>query len=120
MTDRAAGAGPPAENIIAFRVVFELVLAEQARADRWVTLGARHIRLHPGRLAGLDVLDLEIATFSYDRDALRAENFPCRLRRLGHQTHINDLIRDLLLNDQLVLGVHRDLNVVADRDVEGP
>jgi hypothetical protein len=41
----------------------------------------------------------------------------CRLRRLGQQTHIEDLVRDLLLDDQLVLGIDRDLHVVPDRNV---
>ena len=70
--------------------------------------------LHPGLLAGLDVLDLEIAAVGDDRDPLDAENLLGRLRRPGEQAHIDDLVRHLLFDDQLVLGVHRDLHVVAD------
>ena len=96
------------------RVVGEFVLPEQARPDRWTTLRPRHIRLHSGFLAGLDVLDLEIPAIGNDRDLLHAEDLLGRLRRLGQLAHIEDLVRDLLLDDQLMLGIHSDLDVVAD------
>ena len=78
---------------------------------------ARHIRLDPSLFAGLDVLDLEIPTVGYDRDLFDTEDLFCRRRRLGEQPHVNNLVRDLLLHDQLVLGVHRCLDVVADGNV---
>ena len=106
-----------AENSIAFRVVLELVLTKQARSDRWTSLRSRHIRLHSGLLAGLDILDLEIPAVSDDRDLLDTKSLFGRLRRRGQQAQIEDLVRDLLLDDQLVLGVHRDLDVVTDCDV---
>jgi hypothetical protein len=80
-------------------------------------LRPRHIRLHSSFLAGLDVLDLEIPAISNDRDLLHIENLFCWLRCLGQQTHIEDLVGDLLLDDQLLLGIHRNLHVVADSNV---
>jgi hypothetical protein len=76
-------------------------------------LWPRHIRLHTGLLAGLDVLNFEIAAVSNDRDLLHAKYFLCRFCRLGQQTYIEHLIRHLLFDDQFVLGVNRDLNIVT-------
>jgi hypothetical protein len=76
-------------------------------------LGPRHIGLDPGFLAGLDVFDLEITLVDHDRDCLDAKDFFCRLRGLRQQTHVHDLVGDLLLDDQLVLHIDCDLNVVA-------
>ena len=79
-------------------------------------MGAAHNALsQPFRR--LDVLDLEIPTVGYDRDLFDTEDLFSRRRRLGEQPHVNNLVRDLLLHDQLVLGVHRYLDVVADRNV---
>jgi hypothetical protein len=50
-----------AEKAVAGRVIAELIFAEEARSDRGTALGTRHVRIDPGLLAGLDVLDLEIA-----------------------------------------------------------
>ena len=105
------------EEAVAGWVVAELILAEQARSDRRTTLRARHIRVDPGLLAGLDVLDLEITPVGDDRDPLHAENLLCRFGGLCQQTHIHNLVGDLLLDDQLVLGVDRDLHVVAHRNM---
>ena len=102
-----------AKIAVAGWVVAELILAEQARPDRGTALRARHVRLDPGLLAGLDVLDLEIAPVGHDRDCLDPENLLCRFGGLRQQTHVHDLVGDLLLDDQLVLGIDRDLHVVA-------
>src|SRR6201997_4716531 len=92
-----------AQEAVAVRVVAELVFPEQARSDRRTALWARYVRIDPGLLAGLDVLDLEIAPISHDRNLLHAENLFCRFGGLCQQTHIHNLVRDLLLDDQLVL-----------------
>jgi hypothetical protein len=112
-------------------VVLELVLAEEARLDRRTALRTRHIRLDPGLLAGLDILDLEITLVGDDVDRSDTEDLfrrLCRLRQQpssGHSTklclaeplaslaHVDDLVGDLLLDDQLVLHIDRDLSVVA-------
>ena len=39
------------------------------------------------------------------------------VRRFVPQTHIDNLVRDLLLDDQLVLGINGDLHVVAHRNM---
>jgi len=52
-------------------------------------------------------------SFGNDRHLLDAENLLRRRRGLRQQSHVDDLVGDLLLNDQLVLGIDRDLNVVA-------
>ena len=106
-----------AQEAVAGWVVAELIFTEQARSDRRTTLRTRDVRVDPGLLAGLDVLDLEIAPISDDRDPLHAENLFCRFGGLCQQTHIHNLVRDLLLDDQLVLGVDRDLHVVAHRNM---
>jgi hypothetical protein len=67
-------------------------------------LRPRHIRFHPGLLTGLDVLDLEIPAISNDRDLVDPEDLFGRLCRPSEQAHIEDLVRDLLLDDQFVLG----------------
>ena len=102
-----------ADKTVAGCVVAELIFAEQARPDRRASLGARHIGLDPGLLAGLDVLDLEVALVGHDRDCLDAENLLRRFGGLRQQTHVDDLVGDLLLDDQLVLGIDRNLHIVA-------
>src|SRR3712207_7296336 len=59
-------------------------------------------------------------TLFRSRDAVRAKQLLGRGRGLGQQAHVDDLIGNLLLNEQLVLGIHRDLHVVADRDLGVP
>src|SRR6266404_8570176 len=106
-----------AEKAVAGWVVAELIFTEQARSDRGTTLRTRHARVDPGLLTGLDVLDLEIAPIGHDRDPLHSENLFCRFGGLCQQTHIHNLVRDLLLDDQLVLRVDGDLHVVAHRNM---
>jgi hypothetical protein len=98
---------------VAVCVILELILAEQARLDRGTPLGARHVGHHPGCLASLDVLDFEVAAVRHDRDCRDTQNFLRRRRGLRQQTHVDNLVGDLLLDDQLVLGIDRDLNVIA-------
>ena len=62
-----------AQDAVTGRVVSELILAEQAGPDRGAALRARHIGHHSGLLAGLDVLDLEVAAVGNHREAVRAE-----------------------------------------------
>ena len=102
------------EKAVAGWVVGELIFAEQARSDRGTTLWTRHVRVDAGLLAGLDILDLEIASVGHDRDPLDSEKLFCRFGGLGQQTHIHNLVGDLLLDDQLVLRVDGDLHIVAD------
>ena len=62
------------KKAVAIWVVAKLVLTEQARSDRRTTLRAGHVRIHPGLLAGLDVLHLEVAPIGHDRDPLHTED----------------------------------------------
>ena len=41
----------------------------------------------------------------------------CRFGGLCQQTHIHNLVRDLLLDDQLVFGIDSDLHIVAHRNM---
>ena len=75
-----------AQEAVAGWVVAELVFPEQDRSDGRTTLWARHVRVDPGLLAGLDVLDLEIAPIGHDRDPLYSENLFCRFGSLCQQT----------------------------------
>src|SRR5580700_2889881 len=106
-----------AEKAVAGWVVAEFIFPEQARSDRRTTLRTRHVRVDPGLLAGLDVLDLEITPIGHDRDPFHSENLFCRFGGLCQQTHIDNLVGDLLLDDQLVLGIDGDLHIVAHRDM---
>ena len=63
--------------------------------------------------ASIDILDLEVTLVGDDGDPLDAENLLCRFGGLCQQTHIDDLVGDLLLDDQLVFGIDGDLHVVA-------
>src|SRR5262249_11173352 len=92
------------EKAVAGWVVAELIFTEQTRSDRGTALRTRHVRVDPDFLAGLDVLDLEIAPVGHDRDPLHAETFLGRFGSLCQQTHIHHLVGDLLLDDQLVFG----------------
>src|SRR5215467_8652270 len=94
-----------AQKAVAGWVVAELIFTEQTRSDRGTALRTRHVRIDPGFLAGLDVLDLEIAPVGHHREALHSENLFGRFGGLGQQTHIDNLVGDLLLDDQLVLGI---------------
>ncbi|MEA2726823.1 MAG: hypothetical protein QOF70_1298, partial [Acetobacteraceae bacterium] len=78
---------------------------------------------------GLDILDLEITLVGDDVDRFDTEDLfrrLCRLRQQpssGHSTklrlteplaslaHVEDLVGDLLLDEQLVLHIDRDLSV---------
>src|SRR3954454_19290738 len=105
-----------AQDAVTGRVVSELILAEQAGPDRGAALRARHIGRHSGLLTSLDVLDLEVAAVGNHRDAVRAKQFLGWRRGLGQQAHVDNLIADILLDEQLVLGINRDLDVVAHGD----
>ena len=70
-----------------------------------------------GLLAGLDVLDFEVATVGDDVDRFDPENFAGRLGGLRQQSHVDDLVGHRLLDDHLVLRVDRDLRVVAHADL---
>src|SRR5580704_1607335 len=50
-------------------------------------------------------------------DPLHSENLFCRFGSLCQQPQIHNLVRDLLLDDQLVLGIDGDLHVVAHRNM---
>src|SRR5829696_6264970 len=76
VTDRA-------QDAVTGRVVSELILAEQAGPDRGAALRARHIGRHSSLLAGLDILDLEVAAVGNYRDAVRAKQLLGRGRGLG-------------------------------------
>src|SRR4051794_37585512 len=92
-----------AQDAVTGRVVSELILAEQAGRDRGAALRARHIGYHSGLLAGLDILDLEVAAVGDHRDAVRAEQRLGRRRGLGQQAHVDDLIGNLLPTSSLCL-----------------
>jgi hypothetical protein len=98
---------------VAVGVISEFILAEQTCLDRRASLGTRHIGFHPSLLASLDFLDLEITLVGHDVDFLDAENLLRWLRCLRQQPHVDNLVGDLLLDNEFVLGIHRDLNVVA-------
>jgi hypothetical protein len=102
-----------ADIAVFFCVIGEFILAEQTRFDRGTALRARHVGHHPRLLAGLDVLDLKITLVGYDVDRLDTESLLRRLRGLRQQANVDHLVGDLLLHDQLVLGIDCDLNVVA-------
>ena len=98
-------------------VVAKLVLAKEALADRGAALRSGNVRNAAGLLAGLDVFSLEVAAIGHDIDCLDAEDFAGWLCGLSKQAHVYDLVGHGLLDDQLILGVDRDLNVVADADL---
>ena len=75
------------------------------------------MRRQPRRLAGFDVVALEVAAIGDDVDRLDIQNGAGRFSGLFQQAHIDDLIGHRLLDDQLVFGVDSDLNVVADGDL---
>ena len=66
-----------------------------------------------GLLAGLDVLDFEVAAVGDDVDRFDPKYVAGRLGGLRQQAHVDDLVGHRLLDDHLVLGVDRDLGVVA-------
>ena len=88
-----------AKKAVAGGVIFEFILAEQARLDRGTTLGPRHVGFKPGLLASLDILNLKITFVGNDRNFLDPENLLRRFRGLRQQAHVNDLVGDLLLHD---------------------
>src|SRR5215472_13984692 len=98
------------EKALAGWVVAKLIFAEQARSDRGTTLGTWNVGIDAGFLAGLDIFDFKIASVGLDRDPLHPENLFCRFGGLGQQTHVHNLVGDLLLDDQLVLAVDSDLH----------
>ncbi len=85
--------------------LFRKATTATGRAAPWL----RHIRRDPRRLAPGDVLDLEVSLVSHSIDPLDAEARAPRVPRLGQQPKIGNLAMRLLLGNQLVLRVHRDL-----------
>jgi hypothetical protein len=69
-----------------------------------------------GLFAGLNVLDLVVTPIGNGIDLINAKDLLGCLCGLRQKTDIQNLIAHRLLDDQLVLGIDRDLNVVADRD----
>jgi len=60
------------------------------------------------RLAGFDILYLELAAIGHGIDLRYIEGLAGGLGRLGQQARITDLVVDLLLRNQSVLGIDRD------------
>ena len=69
-----------------------------------------------GLFAGLNVLDLVVTPIGNSIDLINVKSVLGCLRGLRQKADIQNLIAHRLLDDQLVLGIHRDLRVVADRD----
>src|SRR5215467_14473449 len=91
---------------VAVWVVAALILAKQAGLDRGTSLWTRHVGRDSSLLAGLDVLDLAITLVGHGIDCLDAKDLLRRLRSLRQQTHVDNLVGDLLLlHDQLVFGI---------------
>ncbi len=75
------------------------------------------MRRQTSLLASLDVLGSEVARVRDDIDPVDFEDVAGRLGGRLQQPHVDDLVGHFLLDDQLVLGVDRDLDVVADGDL---
>src|ERR1700732_92106 len=101
---------------IPLRVVAELILVEEATAHSRPPLRLWDMRGQARLIAGHDILDLEVATVGDNVDPLDAEDGAGGFSRLLQQAHVDDLVSDFLLDDQLILGVDRELRVVTDRD----
>src|SRR5450759_5416394 len=84
---------------VPLRIVAELVLAKEAVAHRRSALRLGNIRRYPRLLAGLDVLDREVAPIGGDIDGLDIEDGAGRLGGLGQQAKVDDLIGHGLLDD---------------------
>ena len=63
-------------------IVAELILAEEAIAHRWAALRLGNIGCQASLLAGLDILDLEVAAIGDNVDLLNTQNLARRLGRL--------------------------------------
>src|SRR5947209_16619796 len=92
-----------ADVTVAVWFIAKLIFTEVACLDRRSALRTRHIGHDPGLLAGLDVLNLEIALVGNGFDGLDAQDFLRRFSGLRQQTHVDNLVGNLLLDDQLVL-----------------
>ena len=68
------------------------------------------------RFAGHDILGLEVALVRYDIDCRNLQHGAGRRHGLGQQPHVENLAAHLLLDDQLVLYVNRELDIVAHAD----
>jgi hypothetical protein len=68
----------------------------------------------------VNVLDLEVAAIGDDVDPFHTKDRLGRFGRLRQEAHVDNLVRHLLFDDQLVLRIHRDLDVITDRDMRVP
>src|SRR5215469_3277709 len=84
---------------VAVCVVAEFILAKQARLDRGTSLWTGHVGRDPGLLAGLDVLDLEVTLVGHGIDRRDTKDILRRLRSPRQQTHVDDLVGDLLFHE---------------------
>lgn len=95
-------------------VVDEIGLVEPAVGLGIGRLRFRYQGMDPGFMAGQDFLAVEITTVSdcgKSRGADRSAGF---LGHVGQLVAIAAVIRHVVLNDQMMLGVDRGLHVVAD------
>ena len=76
----------------------------------------RNVGCDPGCFAVLNVLNLVVTPVRNGVDRFNCEVFPSRGGGLRQQAEVRDLAVNLLFGDQVVLGVHRDLRVVAHGD----
>ena len=88
----------------------------KALARRRATDGLGDMSGDASRLTGLDILDLEVAAVGNRLDALDPECFHGSCGHWGQQPHVENLVADVLLGDQFMLHVDRELDVVADAD----
>ena len=97
------------------------VLASYRKSDfeKWplrrarAPIRLRNIGCDAGCLAGLNVFDLAVTAIGHRINLLDSEALASRDYRLRQQAEVRDLAVNLLLGDQVMLGVHRDLSVVA-------
>ena len=71
------------------------------------------MRGHPARLTSFNVADVVVALVGYGVDPLDREILPGSHRRVRQQADVRHVVVNLLLGNQVVLRIHRDLDVVA-------
>ncbi len=95
-------------------IIEEFVLGEATLADSSAALRTGDVRRDTDSLAGCDILALIVSHVGHRIDPLDTEQFSGRTRSLRQQTKVAAGVSNMLLDDQLVLGIDGNLRVLAD------
>ena len=99
---------------VCISIIMELLFCEEPILDGRAAKRLWNIRRDASGLTIFDVFNLVVTPVSNNIDMIDAQVLPRSIGGLRQQPQVTDFVMDLLLCDQLVLGIDGDLDVVAN------